>query len=118
SEGWYRQGEEARSGRVGQRVVKPEHLDSFIASARAVAGLREHPLTPRLKHITCPALVVAGGQDAVTRGAGGSVIMARNLPHSRLEIFQDAGHAIYSQRREEFRALVLDFCKEHRIIAA
>lgn len=112
SEAWYRRGEEAR--RSGG--LWPQHLDSYVAACRTVAALREHPLTPRLKHITCPALIVAGGQDALTRGPGASVIMSRHLPNGRLQIFQDAGHGIFHERPQEFRALVVDFCKEHGII--
>jgi pimeloyl-ACP methyl ester carboxylesterase len=82
-----------------------------VAQSRAVAGLREHPYTPRLRQITCPALVVGGGQDGVA-GAAGSVILSRHLPDARLHVFQDAGHGIYRLKREEFRALVLEFARE------
>lgn len=116
SAGWYRQGEDARQSSEGARSVRPEHMDSFVASARGVAGLREHPYTPRLQQITCPALIVAGGQDATTGGAGGSVIMSRNLPNARLQIFQDTGHGVYRLKRDEFRALVLEFCRQHGIL--
>ena len=117
SEGWYKRGETARQGTVQQpeTQVLPEHLDSYVANARAIAGLREHPFTPRLKHITCPALVVAGGQDA-TAGVGGSVILSRNLPTSRLEIFQDSGHSVVRHKRDEFLNLTLEFCHGHGII--
>ena len=137
SQNWYNRGEVARLGtgaEVGEfrpafaghtasaqsaqeqgTQVKPEHMDSYVASARAIAGLREHPFTPRLATITCPALVVAGGQDA-TAGAGGSVILARNLPNARLEIFQDAGHGVFRHKRDEFRELVLEFCGEFGIL--
>ncbi len=137
SENWYNRGEVARLGSAAQVgefrpafaghtasaqavqqqgvQVKPEHLESYVASARAIAGLREHPFTPRLGRITCPALVVAGGRDA-TAGAGGSVILSRNLPNARLEIFQDAGHGVFRHKRDEFRELVLEFCREHGIL--
>ena len=42
--------------------VKPEHIDSTVAQSRAVASLREHPYTPRLRAVTVPALCVGGGQ--------------------------------------------------------
>lgn len=42
--------------------------------------------------------------------------MSRNLPNNRLESFQDADHAVYQQKPEEFRKLVLEFCREHGII--
>jgi 3-oxoadipate enol-lactonase len=126
AENWYARGEVARRGEPARPAFQPafaghqdnslratappEHVDSTVAQARAVAGLREHPYTPRLKHITCPALVVGGGQDGVA-GAAGSVILARNLPDARLHVFQDAGHGIYRLKRDEFRALVLDFAR-------
>ena len=114
SENWYKQGEDARQAK-GERSVQPEHLGSFVAQARAVAGLREHPYIPRLKEITCPVLVVGGGQDAVA-GAGGSVILGRHLPASRTEILQDSGHGVYREKPEEFRRLVLEFCREYGVI--
>lgn len=137
SENWYNMGEVARLGpgvklaefrpafaghttsaqarqQEGSRV-RPEHLDSYVASARAAAGLREHPYTPRLKYITCPALIVGGGQDKMA-GAAGSVILARNLPRARLQILPDAGHGICSLKVDEFSALVLEFCREHGIL--
>lgn len=117
AEAWYQQSEDDRQDSEGGRRFKPEHRASFAASARVVAGLWKQPLTPRLHEITCPALVVAGGQDTVTRGPGGSVLMSRSLPDSRLEIYQDAGHGIYREKAEEFRALAVEFCREHGIIS-
>ena len=116
AETWYQQSEADRQGSEGGRNFRPEQRESFAASARVVADLWKHPLTPRLHEITCPALVVAGGQDNVTRGPGGSVIMSRSLPNSRLEIYQEAGHGIYRERADEFQALVVEFCREHGII--
>ena len=131
SENWYLRGELARLGAralEGREVrpafaghatvaaspeipqVRPEHLDSYVAECRATAALREHPLTPELWRITAPALVVGGGKDTVA-GAGGSVIMARAIPGARLEIFQEAGHGVYAQARDGFRALLLEFLK-------
>jgi pimeloyl-ACP methyl ester carboxylesterase len=96
------------------REVRPEHLDSFVAQARAIAGTREHPLTPYLARITCPALVVGGGRDEVS-GAGGSVVLGRALPHARTEILPEAGHGVYMTAREPFRALLLEFLAAHRL---
>ncbi|HZU77782.1 MAG TPA: alpha/beta hydrolase [Dehalococcoidia bacterium] len=117
SEGWYARGEGARlAHKTGEpSSVRPEHLDSYVAQARAVAGLREHPYTPRLKQITCPALVVGGGQDA-TAGAGGSVILSRVLPNAELKIWQDGTHGLFRSKRDEFRELVLEFARRHGIL--
>ncbi len=116
SEFWYQAAEAVRQGKPGAQPIKPEHLDSYIAASRVVAGLREHPLTPRLKHITCPVLVVAGAKDELNRGAGPSVVMSRNLPNCKLHIFQDGGHTLHVEKRDEFRKVVLDFCREHGVI--
>lgn len=128
SENWYQRGEVARQGepaRAGEFIpafaghednsrrppVPPEWVDSTVAQSRAVAGLREHPYTPRLRDVKAPALVVGGGQDGVA-GAAGSVILSRVLPDARLHVFQDAGHGIYRLKRDQFRQLVLDFARE------
>lgn len=118
SERWYNVGERARlnKGGEGGRAMKPEHIDSFVASARAVASMREQPFTPRLKNITCPVLLVVGAGDVSTGGAAGAVIMSKNLPKNRLQIFDGVEHAVYVQKQEEFRKLVLGFSREHGII--
>src|SRR5690606_25324532 len=91
-------------------VVRPEHVDSYVAQCRVLAGLREHPLTPRLHLITAPTLVVGGGKDQIA-GAAGSVIISRNVPGSRLEILPEAGHGTCRQAREEFRPLLIEFLR-------
>ena len=61
------------------------------------------------------ALIVGGGQDSIA-GAGGSIILGRNLPNSRTEIFQDSEHGVYRHKQAEFRKLVLEFCKNIQVI--
>ena len=112
SEGWYARGERAKRG---EGEIKPEHVESTVAQSRAVAGLREHPYTPRLAAVTVPALVLGGGQDG-TAGAGGTVILGRTLPNARWHVFQDAGHGIYRHKPEEFRAMVLEFAREIGVV--
>lgn len=98
-----------------QASVKPEHLASYVAQYRAAAGLREHPMTPYLHRITCPTLTVAGGKDT-TAGVGGAVVISRQVPGARLQIFPEAGHGISREAREEFRALLLDFLRTNELI--
>lgn len=116
AETWYQQSLADWEGSELSRNFSPEHRGSFAASAKAVADLWQHPLTPRLHEISCPSLVVAGGKDATTKGPGGSVIMSRSLPNCRLEIYQEAGHGIYRDRADEFQTLVVEFCRENGII--
>jgi len=94
--------------------VKPEHLDSYVAQARATAGLREHPMTPYLSQIECPTLIVAGGADEVA-GAGGSVVISRQIRGSRLEVLDGVGHGVYRAARDEYRRLLLEFIQESRL---
>ena len=60
-------------------------------------------------------LVVGGGQDTVA-GAGGSVMLGRNLLNASMEIIQDSGHGVYRQKPEEFRKLVIDFSSKQGIV--
>lgn len=141
AENWYMRGEVARLGPEAalagremkpafaghvtmstqqnvERTVPPEHLESYIAEARATAGLREHPMTPYLHRIECPTLVVAGGKDTVA-GAGGSVVIARAIgANARLEILPEAGHGVMHQAREEFRPLLLEFLTQNGVMPA
>ena len=96
--------------------VAPEHVDSFVAQARTIAGTREHPLTGELHRIACPTLVVGGGNDVVA-GAGGSVVLGRNIPGARTEIVQDAGHGVYRDKRETFRPLLLEFLADNGLLS-
>jgi len=129
SENWYARGELARLGpealagrelapafaghatvssAPSARAVAPAHVDSYVAQARATASLREHPMTPYLAAIACPTLIVAGGADTVA-GAGGSVVMSRQMPDARLEVMDGVGHGVYREAREQFRPLLLSF---------
>lgn len=137
SEDWYQRGEVARLGAAalegrnfeaafeGHRAldasnapeVLPQHVDSFVAQARAIAGTREHPLTGELDRIGCPTLIVGGGADAVA-GAAGSVLLGRNIPGARTEIVQDAGHGVYRDKREAFRPLLMEFLADHGLYSA
>ncbi len=139
SENWYARGELARLGAeaVGERTlapafaghvtvsdtppaqasVKPEHVDSYVAEARATASLREQPLTPDLHRIECPALVIGGGADEVA-GAAGTVIIGRQIPNARTEIVQDAGHGVYRQDPDRFRELLFEFIADNDLASA
>lgn len=141
SENWYLRGEIARlgeetalSGRANEpafgghvtaqaaparsATVAPEHRDSYIAQTRAIAALREHPMTPFLHRIECPALIVGGGSDSIA-GAAGTVIMARAIgDNARLEVFEGAEHGVYREERDAFRQLLLTWLTDNGLLAA
>ena len=81
----------------------------FAKAARCMGGLHRSPLTPRLKELTCPVMMIVGDRDFI--GPGGSVILHRNIPGSRLEIVKDRGHGIYLEDPDSFNTLLLDFLK-------
>ncbi|MDG1840700.1 MAG: alpha/beta hydrolase [Dehalococcoidia bacterium] len=136
SENWYMRGEIARIGRdaalqgrelesafaghsrAGDNKIileKDSYLASYIAQCRSTAGLREHPLTPELNRLTMPILVIGGGKDVVA-GAGGSVIIARSVPNSTINIFQEACHGVYISDRIGFKRVLLDFLDQEEIL--
>lgn len=112
SEYWYGVGEK---GAEGDRAMSPEELESFVASARACASMREQPYTPRLKFITCPSLIVTGVENA-TKGAPAAAIMGKHLPNSRVELFPGAGHCVFTDAREAYQKVLLEFCREKGIL--
>jgi pimeloyl-ACP methyl ester carboxylesterase len=91
----------ATSSRVGGPLAAGwlKRADEFEAAGnlpmaetnRAVARYR---MDEGLKKVTVPALIMVGDADTQTP-AGGSVIMARCIPHAELEIYPGIGHSIY-----------------------
>ena len=81
------------------RVVRPERPakepdpKAQFAMFYGISDLYENPLTPRLKEITCPALILIGEQDRLV-GVGGSVKMSRVLPNAELRIMPESGHTV------------------------
>jgi pimeloyl-ACP methyl ester carboxylesterase len=103
-----RQPAQTRSAEEIARLADPK---AYFAQAAAIASTYETPLTPLLKDLHVPTLILAGGQDS-TAGAGGSVKMSRNLPNARLHILQEAGHGVMGQRPDEVRPLMMDWLRE------
>jgi pimeloyl-ACP methyl ester carboxylesterase len=90
-----------------QARAAPTDAATFAHVSRAMAGLNAAPLTPRLGEIRCPTQMIVGEQDFL--GAGGSVILHRNIAGSRLAIVPARGHGIFLEDPAGFNALVLEF---------
>ncbi len=114
SEDYYRRSQALRTS----PNLGPGDPESYVAASRIVAGLREHPLTHRLKNITCPVLIVSGVGQIVNRRDVGSAVMAMQLPNNRLELFEECGPGVFRHQAQKFRELVVEFCREQGIIAA
>jgi pimeloyl-ACP methyl ester carboxylesterase len=90
-----------------QARQSPTDPATFARVARAMASLNEAPLTPRVAEIRCPAQMIVGEKDFL--GAGGSVILSRQIAGSRLAIVPERGHGLFAEDPDGFNAIVLDF---------
>ena len=111
SERWYQGSEKAKT----DPEVSAEDREFLVFANRTVAGLREHPFTPRLKDVKAPALIIGGGKDPMG-GAPAAVIMSRQIPGSKLNIIQEGGHGLIRERPQEVHDIVVQFCREHGVL--
>lgn len=74
------------------------------------AGAQEY-LLPRLSEVGVPVLLLAGALDAKYCALARE--MASLLPHSRVEIVPDAGHAIHLEQPDAFARAVRAFLADH-----
>jgi pimeloyl-ACP methyl ester carboxylesterase len=70
----------------------------YAAQARAAS---EYDYTEALAHVPQPVLIIQGLADKLTR-PGGSVIMARRLPHAELEMVEGVGHNAHIEMGHRF----------------
>lgn len=90
----------------------PAEPRGFAHVTRAMAGLKENPLTERLGEIRCPTLILVGEKDFL--GAGGSVIMSRRIANAELEIVPERGHGLFLEDPEGFNRRVVAFLQKLR----
>ena len=76
--------------------------------ALAARAMSRYNCTEELARIKCPTLVMVGEND-ISVGVGGSVIMSRRIPGAQLMIVKECGHDIAREQPEEFNAAVLEF---------
>ncbi len=81
-------------------------LTPFRVGARAQQAvwhsLRDMDLRPRLGEIRVPTLILHGRHDPVPLAA--SEELERRIPGARLIVFEDSGHALYSEETDRFVA--------------
>lgn len=86
---------------------KPKSFDRFLTMADACLT---HNCYDRLGEIKSPTLVIAGGDDKIVTCAA-SVMMAREIPGSRLYVYPAYGHAAYEEAKD-FQQRVMNFLNE------
>lgn len=96
---------------LGTNESEAEEADpeTFAKVARVMANLHRQPLTSRLGEIRCPTLIIVGEKDFL--GAGGSVILSRNIAGSELHIVPERGHGIFLEDPKGFNELVARFLR-------
>lgn len=100
---------------VTKRPEIVKHLRGMMAStnpegaAAALEGMaiRQDQIS-FLSQIVAPTLILVGSEDAITPPAD-SELMHREIPQSRLEIIDGAGHVVNLEKPEKFNAAVTNF---------
>ena len=88
------------------KLTKPKSYERFLTMAQACL---DHDAYEGLSRIQSPTLVVGGGKDQ-SLGGEASREIARQIPDSRLVIFEEQGHGLYEEEKT-FNDLVLDFLR-------
>ena len=70
--------------------------------------LRRYDFTKRLKNLACPTLILAGDKDWICSPAQAK-IMAQEIPHSKLHIFKNCGHALAVDAKQKYLKLISQF---------
>lgn len=86
---------------------RPQSFERFLTQAESCLT---HDAYDELLSITCPTLVIGGTDDRIVTGRASEEI-ARQIPGSRLYLYQGLGHGLYEEA-PDFLQRVADFCKE------
>jgi 2-succinyl-6-hydroxy-2,4-cyclohexadiene-1-carboxylate synthase len=78
-------------------------------SLRGMGQGSQPPFHDRLAEIRVPTLLLAGEEDTKFRTLAAE--MAAIIPHSRLEVIPNAGHAAHFEQPETFDDIALDFLR-------
>lgn len=76
---------------VGRRLAAIGDGRGYVNAARAMLDLADHPLTPRLRDVTCHVDVVGGAHDAVCPRKAADLMLA-DLPDATYHEIDGAGH--------------------------
>lgn len=82
-------------------------LESFLE-------LEKNPLTPILREIDVPTLVIAAEKDRV-KPVKYSKIIAEGIRNSKLIVIDNAGHAVVIEKPEIVNMLIMGFIEKNRV---
>jgi poly(3-hydroxyoctanoate) depolymerase len=92
------------------RMTRPPSPQGYLAQLYAIAGWTNLPWLPLIDH---PTLVMAGDDDPIIPVLNGR-ILARLMPHARLEVITGGGHLFLLEEAERSAALVREFLAQRR----
>ena len=78
---------------VTRRIKAVGSGGGYINAARAMIGVREKPLTPRLSEIKCPVDIIGADKDSFCPRKAAD-IMLEGLTHGTYREIEDCGHLI------------------------
>lgn len=94
---------EAYHERTKDLPIHMAPLKTFNDKEAATMDLR-----PQLHKITVPTLIMVGRHDFITNVAMAEE-MVKNIPHAKLEIFEDSGHFALVEEPEKFYGVIKEF---------
>ena len=104
-EQFYEQNLEALDAALDQFLADPLPVEVFEYQLETCL---KHDTRGRLSGISCPALIIHGDADILTRPQHGREL-AENIPRARLSVFEGGGHLCVWEQPERFRREVAEF---------
>ena len=104
----YNQKMDEAAAREAAKSITTEELKRFIVLAKAIKGFN---ILGELKKIQCPVLVIGSKDDRVL-GSKASLLIANQIPHSELFMYEGYGHAAYDTA-SDYRERMKRFFDEH-----
>jgi pimeloyl-ACP methyl ester carboxylesterase len=89
-------------------VTAASRFKSPVSRGRTNIG---QPDRTQYEQITCPTLVIAGGEDKL-REPGYADEVAARIPNSQLHVYEGCGHLPHIERAQQFNEHAVQFLKE------
>ena len=95
---------------IFEKILTKEYFASLDRLSRSS---KDFDILDQLHAITTPTLLIAGTRDIITPLYEMKKIQEQ-IPNSRMIIIEDAGHASFYEKMDEFATAVLGFVALHR----
>ena len=90
------------------------HVTPRFAYERHIQATMTLRVFRQLKDISAPTLVATGRDDVLIPSAN-SEILAREIPHAELRLFDNAGHGFVTSAREPFLDIFQEFLSRQSV---